>query len=87
MVTPDWRSGDMSAFDPKRRLNYATLISATSWFEEFHTKFAQQRSVCIDQIPTEFGEYPRRDEQRQILPPTPHIEANATDATAQSLAR
>jgi hypothetical protein len=37
-------------------------------------------SVCIDQILTEFGEYPCPTKHARILAPTPHVEANSTDA-------
>jgi hypothetical protein len=36
--------------------------------------------ICIDQIPTEFGEQPCANERRRIWTPHPHVEANATDA-------
>jgi len=40
----------------------------------------QQRSIWLDQIPTEFGEHHCATKQPRILAPTPRVKANATEA-------
>jgi len=52
---------------------------------EIHTKCAQQRSVCTDQILTEFGEHPCGQQQARILAPTPLTSANAKSAAHDAM--